>query len=359
VKTNHKSIDELVFETRDTEIFKIPDTKTRLDTIQNYFFPRLDVLTKETFRLLQEVYGFDPIQKRLGFVYRPSHRKDAVKNKDYKEVYMGLSGTRAKATPLAVKSVQGKPYMFPPTYLLFTIGLEGSMRVEFRPFHYDLDRNSKVLLARVLRAHTAKYAPFLAQCHVVHNSTWASLDLHEAMTIDSIEEYGLWLYSPAYYFPLTFERGLKELQRAFIALYPLFDATLCAARGENHKLPAMLRRLEEWYDQENERENEESEKPEEIENTGPINLPELQSYNFVRAGLWWEVLARDKWRCCSCGRTAKDDGITLHVDHILPRSKGGADCAENLQALCQKCNIGKSNRDSTNLRNLDRAELAC
>ncbi|TAD79158.1 MAG: HNH endonuclease [Oscillatoriales cyanobacterium] len=30
-------------------------------------------------------------------------------------------------------------------------------------------------------------------------------------------------------------------------------------------------------------------------------------------------------------------------------AKGGSDELENLQTLCKKCNIGKSNRDSTRL----------
>ncbi|NTV45830.1 MAG: HNH endonuclease [Chlorobiales bacterium] len=79
-------------------------------------------------------------------------------------------------------------------------------------------------------------------------------------------------------------------------------------------------------------------------------LPVLDSYSFIRAGLWWSVLARDNWKCRSCGRSAKENGITLEVDHIIPRSKGGTNDISNLQTLCKKCNIGKSNKDSTDLR---------
>lgn len=57
------------------------------------------------------------------------------------------------------------------------------------------------------------------------------------------------------------------------------------------------------------------------------------------------VLARDNFSCCTCGASpAKDGGITkLHVDHIIPWSRGGETTMDNLQTLCEKCNLGKSN----------------
>lgn len=55
------------------------------------------------------------------------------------------------------------------------------------------------------------------------------------------------------------------------------------------------------------------------------------------------VFARDNYRCQICGATV-DDGAKLHVDHILPVSKGGTNDITNLQILCEKCNLGKHNR---------------
>jgi hypothetical protein len=48
------------------------------------------------------------------------------------------------------------------------------------------------------------------------------------------------------------------------------------------------------------------------------------------------VYERDGGRCRYCGST-KD----LHYDHILAHSKGGSDTVENLQLLCEKCNLSK------------------
>lgn len=54
------------------------------------------------------------------------------------------------------------------------------------------------------------------------------------------------------------------------------------------------------------------------------------------------VLMKDGAKCKLCGVTPQD-GARLHVDHITPWSKGGETVYENLQILCETCNIGKSN----------------
>jgi Homing endonuclease associated repeat/HNH endonuclease len=55
------------------------------------------------------------------------------------------------------------------------------------------------------------------------------------------------------------------------------------------------------------------------------------------------VLIRDNCICKLCGNSpAKDANTVMHVDHVYPWSKGGETVKENLQTLCAKCNIGKS-----------------
>ena len=41
-------------------------------------------------------------------------------------------------------------------------------------------------------------------------------------------------------------------------------------------------------------------------------------------------------KCLKCGSTSN-----LHVDHVIPRSVGGADSFENFQLLCARCNLSK------------------
>jgi len=56
----------------------------------------------------------------------------------------------------------------------------------------------------------------------------------------------------------------------------------------------------------------------------------------------------------ACGATAEDR--PLHVDHIVPRSKAGANTIDNLQILCSTCNGGKNNKDDTDFRNAGLAQ---
>jgi 5-methylcytosine-specific restriction endonuclease McrA len=67
----------------------------------------------------------------------------------------------------------------------------------------------------------------------------------------------------------------------------------------------------------------------------------------TKRGINWRlrfiVMRRDNFKCKSCGRSpATDPNIVLHVDHIKAWANSGETVLENLQTLCSKCNIGKS-----------------
>ena len=78
------------------------------------------------------------------------------------------------------------------------------------------------------------------------------------------------------------------------------------------------------------------------------------------------VFARDDFTCQSCGWRPEDHQIPerydgryviggypnpradrmLQVDHIFPRALGGLPTLDNLQTLCEPCNLSKSARTS-------------
>lgn len=55
----------------------------------------------------------------------------------------------------------------------------------------------------------------------------------------------------------------------------------------------------------------------------------------------FEVFKRDGFKCAYCGKSPPQ--ITLEVDHIDPRSRGGKDDINNLLTACFECNRGKTN----------------
>ena len=60
--------------------------------------------------------------------------------------------------------------------------------------------------------------------------------------------------------------------------------------------------------------------------------------------LRFRILMRDGFTCKKCGRSPlKSRDVELHVDHIIPWSKGGETIPNNLETKCGKCNLGKGN----------------
>ena len=52
------------------------------------------------------------------------------------------------------------------------------------------------------------------------------------------------------------------------------------------------------------------------------------------------VFHRDGHSCQYCGAR----GEQLSIDHVVPRSRGGADTWENVTTACLSCNVRKGNR---------------
>ena len=63
--------------------------------------------------------------------------------------------------------------------------------------------------------------------------------------------------------------------------------------------------------------------------------------------LRYDIMKRDGFHCVLCGRGA-EDGVKLHVDHIIPVSKGGKTVPENLRTLCENCNLRKRDKYDNN-----------
>lgn len=87
----------------------------------------------------------------------------------------------------------------------------------------------------------------------------------------------------------------------------------------------------------------------------PWKVAHKPAEDFFRSLKWKQLrylaLVNTGSRCQCCGASASD-GVVIHVDHIKPR------CThpelelslDNLQVLCEDCNVGKGSWDSTDWR---------
>jgi 5-methylcytosine-specific restriction endonuclease McrA len=70
-----------------------------------------------------------------------------------------------------------------------------------------------------------------------------------------------------------------------------------------------------------------------------VHLPHGRAVPVSRRG----VLRRDGHRCAYCGKSATT------IDHVLPKSRGGADSWDNLVACCLRCNNVKGDRTASEM----------
>jgi hypothetical protein len=93
---------------------------------------------------------------------------------------------------------------------------------------------------------------------------------------------------------------------------------------------------------------------ENISSEKAIQNLEIESYtrHKTKRNINWRlrflVMRRDNFKCRICGKSpALIPGLVLEPDHIISWDKGGETIMENLQTLCNQCNIGKSNLEPT------------
>lgn len=115
----------------------------------------------------------------------------------------------------------------------------------------------------------------------------------------------------------TYKRRFGGWQQACLAFIEQRMGTHIEARSENPSTTTRLPRT--------------STKPPTVREEIPLRLR-------------LRVLDRDGFRCCLCGRSpAIEAGVVLHIDHVLPVSRGGLATLENLRTLCAECNLGRGN----------------
>ena len=140
-----------------------------------------------------------------------------------------------------------------------------------------------------------------------------------------------------------------------VFVFPIYDSFIQISKGEPERFLSLLKKMNEtiWQTEVDELVDH-YEAKQKVKQNDPALLDQARESAGQRIkvmpSMRWQVFQRDNWKCVSCGKCA-DDHIWLEVDHIIPRSKGGKNEIGNYQTLCNVCNIGKSNKDNTDIRN--------
>jgi hypothetical protein len=347
------SIEELSFDKNDLSLFQLSDMKTKLTTVQNYFFPRFDYLVKRTANAIYNVYEINPYDM-MSQVKHPQNRVNANKINNFHTVIGGFSGKRNRNRFLQVFREDGSPYKFHISRLVYILDSQTEefyvklyfyywygIGLEFKQNVYNFFSKYKNEISGLMNYFNLYYYD--------ETNPYNSFD----QFIDNLLNEEIWdpsLHSFKIILPISNNNYLPYIIATYISLYPLLDSLILIEKGKKPRFKTLLSKMYHYLDNNDNFETEDNYDNDNLNETKvEQTLNNLDNYDLIRPSIWFNVLKRDNWKCQSCGRSGKD-GITLEVDHILPRSKGGTDDIDNLQTLCKKCNIGKSNRDDTDLR---------
>lgn len=248
---------DIRFDRQDIEVFKISDVNERIDTLQKHFFPRLELLIKDSLELVEEVYGIDPYVGMIN-VYRPNNRKKAVIKTQSGGIYVGRSGKRRnsrKDTPLAIKNAIGKSIYIHTVYLTFDVFPEGCIGVYFVPFSNSIDAAFVEIVRQEMQSNLDLLSTIFSSLGIRYNSSISKnakdfhklintnhFDLSEGNDINS-----LYFYTESYFFPANFKDELWNLKTAFVGLYPLLDLFVSIGEDRENHFAEMLNKFHDWY----------------------------------------------------------------------------------------------------------------
>lgn len=353
-------LEEIAFDDQDKNLFQVADARLRADALRHSLLPRMHVVLKEACARIGQVYGVDVFEDSIVSSY-PHFRKKRDRELEllYEQAFVGLGGRRAKEKWHGFTRKDGKLVQVVPFRFAFLLSEEGMGLVLENNWAKGLaDESYHKLLAFVdERAELVSrlcfetgMVPLLACGGGVRPISPLRGHYRFMMDIKFYDNHFLSRETP---YPVQ-AQGLDSLIFNYVLFFPLYDSYIKIAKGEPVRFDQLIEKANDWLEAAEDEEALEQEEPGSTEpgRTEHLRLAASEAAEQripVMPALRWQVFQRDKWKCVACGRTSHD-GIILHVDHILPRSRGGRDTLENFQTLCNLCNLGKSNRDATDLR---------
>ena len=356
------SLDDITFDEQDRNLFLVDDPRLRADALRYSILPRLHVVMREANSLIREVYGVDVFEDSL-VSYFPHFRQKRERELGflYDSAFVGLGGQRKKGKWPGLTRDDSKPIQIIPFRFAFTLGQDGFGWL-LENWCVRLTETSNREILTFIVDHLDVIQPLCIETDMYPQMTYGDSvryisplrdQYHHMMAIRKFDNH---------YFVATdlpYPVGPTELLlliRKYVLFFPVYDSFIQIAKGVSPRFTELLARANDWL----EAGVGEGGEPEATETRiGAADLGRAAEAAEQRVpvmpAMRWRVFQRDLWRCVACGRSSHE-GIILHIDHIVPRSKGGPDGFANFQTLCHLCNSGKSNRDDTDLREFARGE---
>jgi hypothetical protein len=344
-------LENISLDAEDARLFTITDDLLlKAKAIKYSILPKLNVLLEETLSRIRKIYDVEVFNENSTIHSAPNFREKRVHElkTDYSFAFIGIGGSRLPIW-MGLKREDNKPVKIIPYVIGYWFDKDG-LTLLFNPNRYHL---------KYTRESHEQFFDFLLK-NIEYIQTIQSISQMDPIINYSNDNnivkpfteiiknykknnyYNLW-FKKTIKFPLNY-CDLNNLINSFVIFFPIYYSLLQIAQNKKNNFKNLISVLskndltQEYYPPENFDIN----KNENI----VINIDETK---FIRAGIRWQVLERDDFKCVACGKSSSD-GAILHVDHIIPRSKGGKDKIENYQTLCHLCNIGKSNKSTKNLR---------
>lgn len=346
------TIEDVYFDEADGNLFLVPEPRLRADALRQSVLPRLHVMMHHCLALIREIYGVEALEDSI-LSQTPNFRTKRDRELDhlYLSAMVSLGGQRNKAKWRGALRKDGRQAQILP----FTYGLQidsAGLCIYFQSqwlkgvgpefygqvFDFLLDYESAVSCLSRMALLTVSHA--WPDTGPVSNWDWL-LEL-----LFDNELYRLDFGSDPLYYPIPSER-LDPVCHRFAFFYPIYDTYIQIAKGAPHRFEMLIESLNQWFlapRQVGEAPPTQA-PPEEATVERARSLAEQQVR--VMPSIRWQVFQRDGFRCVHCGREPERDNVVLHLDHVVPRSRGGSDQMDNLQTLCHLCNLGKSNRLET------------
>lgn len=347
------ALSNIKFDEQDANLFLVNDAQLRADALKHSVLPRLRTVMNSAIALIHDIYGINALEDSIVSTY-PNFRKNrenTLKIK-YEEVFVGLGGQR-KDKWSGFSRKDGKPVQILPFRFAFILNESGIFTLLENGWLKGLNSRSFEALLQFHIENENDINPLCFMSNMKPDVRWAK-DLPLVAPIKDHYQFRLkkqiydnHFFGHNYHFPVS-GATLAELVENFACFFPIYDSYIQIAKGKPHRLDELSKKLSDWLQCDDDIPEDDEDEP--VLDDIKIQATKAAEMKIrVMPAIRWQVFQRDQWKCVACGRDSHN-GAILHVDHIMPRSKGGLDTLENFQTLCDTCNIGKSNRDATDLR---------